>query len=35
MVAKEISLLADWSILVNNYINAHNKALGEKEHASD
>lgn len=30
VLAKEISLLADWSILVNNYIEAHNLSLGFK-----
>jgi glycogen synthase len=27
VIAKELSLLADWSILINNYIEAHNMAL--------
>lgn len=27
LIAKELSLLADWSILINNYISAHNMAL--------
>ncbi|MBR9690791.1 glycosyltransferase [Candidatus Woesearchaeota archaeon] len=27
IAAKELSLLADWTILVNNYIEAHNKAI--------
>ncbi len=30
VLAKELSLLADWSILINNYIEAHNRALEAK-----
>ncbi|MFW6013995.1 MAG: glycosyltransferase [Nanoarchaeota archaeon] len=29
MVAKKLAELADWKLLINNYIKTHNKALGE------